>query len=165
MEYLIKQYTREQSKSEIFTFEDYMLSRKIQTWHNWGQPCKERISLRRALLARLELNRKANMYAGALGLHRLPDIEEWDPLQTEELYDMDIERLRWSARIIIESGLFEKKGNVRHSYIPYYHKPSRYLAAEMLLAVYDEVDVENAAGELGRMQRDGQFSWYRRVFH
>ena len=99
---------------------------------------KEQVFLRKVLVSRLVLNKFANQYAEALGLHKLPPIEEWDVSKYKRTEAYTIDTFNRFTRILTDSRIthiFNKKMG------PFYRRPAQYLTASMGLAGYDGSDV------------------------
>ena len=77
MGYLIFRYLSSQNGSTGYV-ESKMLMDRIRTYDRNGLSPKDQVFLRKVLISRFVLNKFANKYAEALGLHQLPPIEEWD---------------------------------------------------------------------------------------
>ncbi|KAJ5664723.1 hypothetical protein N7462_011536 [Penicillium macrosclerotiorum] len=148
--YLVKCYLEEQSKSEIQLCEDQFTSQSIQPSLAWKMSPAEELKLRSLLLAHFKLHRKATSYANALGLHGLPDIEDWIPLETAALYDSDA-HCEYTG-MILESGVLDIPEDPLYEGIHHYYKPASYLAAAMLLTGYDANGVTEAIGRLRIME-------------
>lgn len=99
------------------------------------------IILRKLLVHRISLNRIANQYALALGLYKLPEIEDWDVWDGihSKFYSNQTFN-RW-VREILDSRIFHIFENQPG---PFYRRPVQYLAAGMGAAGYSDNDVANA---------------------
>lgn len=77
MNYLISRYMRTQKGSTGYV-ESKMLMDRIRIYYRNALDSKGQVFSRKVLISRLFLNKFANKYAEALGLHELPPFEEWD---------------------------------------------------------------------------------------
>ncbi|KAI4170253.1 MAG: hypothetical protein LQ343_005136 [Gyalolechia ehrenbergii] len=95
--------------------------------------------LRRHLLYRLWMLQRANQYAEALNLNKLPPIEQWDgrvtdDRQMEKRYDTN-----WT--IIQEANIFTRP-DAGTGWGQFYSKPMRYLAYSFALSGYEGEEVK-----------------------
>lgn len=77
MGYLISRYMHSQKGSTGYV-ESKMLMDRIRVYYRNALDPKGQVFLRKVLISCLVLNRFANKYTEALGLHELSPIEEWD---------------------------------------------------------------------------------------
>lgn len=153
LRYLIRQYL--EAKTETAGREEAQTTSLIRQFYEGKMPLDLQLKLRALLIARLELHRKVNMYSRVLGLYRLPDIEQWRVGDTSKEYDD--EKFNKFHELIARSGLLAVPSTPDGTYFAYYHKPSWYLAAGMLLAGYNELDVQDAIDRLWNMRRNNRF--------
>ncbi|KAL3477433.1 hypothetical protein BJX99DRAFT_226247 [Aspergillus californicus] len=156
MSYFYEQYRQSRPRWECP--EDKFIYRSFGHFIDGDLKPNAIILLRRVLISRLQLNETANLYARALGLYRLNGIECWGVADTSRQYDKT--PFNQFSHLIYESRLFhvELVRNIPEGHvciIPYYRKPSMYLAACMLLAGYSKSDAEAAVRRLQKMRKNG----------
>lgn len=106
------------------------------------------MELRNVLVSQLVLNKLANQFAKALGLHKLPPIEEWDASEGKHAQTFTIDTFNRFTRILMDSRIFhifDKQTS------PFYRGPALYLVASMGSAGYNESDVMVAINTLRRL--------------
>ena len=145
MKYLMQQYSR--TNPGYQTIEHQAVIRTIREYYDGLLDDNGKLRLRRLLISRLQMNKKANHYAKLLGLYRLPIIEIWTMAQTAKEYEYSTFRNYFNK--VARSRIFneEKIG-------PYYRKPAQYLAAAMAIAAYSEGDVEAAIKKIWQARND-----------
>ena len=114
---------------------------------------EQKVTLRRQLLAYLQMNTMASQYAKTLGLCKLSNIESWTIASTAMKYDM--QTLGKFSDTIAHSRILHIELPNKLS-VQYYRKPSQFLAASMRLAGYNMWDVEEAIAKLRRLRKSGK---------
>ncbi|KAE8151352.1 hypothetical protein BDV25DRAFT_171567 [Aspergillus avenaceus] len=142
--YLINIYLR--SNPGFHTVEHRALMATIRLFYENSLNHDRKLVLRRELIHRLRVNKNANQYSKLLGLYRLPAIEQWTQALTAGNYDY--RTFSKYAEKIARSGLFHAAKSRDGRHVPYYRKPSLYLAAAMVSAKYNEWEVEIAIKKL-----------------
>lgn len=71
-----------------------------------GLDPKDQAFLRKGLISRLVLDKFANKYAEALGLHQLPPIEEWDVNEGKHAKGYTRDIFNRFTRILTDSRIF-----------------------------------------------------------
>lgn len=100
------------------------------------------------MVSQLVLNKLASQYAKALGLHKLPPIEEWDASEGKHAQTCTIDMFNRFTRILMDSRIFHIFDKQTSSF---YRRPALYLAASMGSAGYNESDVMVAINTLRRL--------------
>ncbi|KAL1998680.1 hypothetical protein VTN02DRAFT_5758 [Thermoascus thermophilus] len=166
--HLINRYLRSQPRGPPRETKDHRwLMAQVRRFHDGQATAAEERRLQRALVARLAMDRRANLYAGALGLYRLPPIEAWDAssprgrspggrgYHTASGSYYSYRTFRAFVRMLVESGLFQPVGEYYGPH--YYRRPAQYLAAAMAAAGYDREDVRRGIERLETMRRERRF--------
>ncbi|KKK19894.1 hypothetical protein AOCH_000198 [Aspergillus ochraceoroseus] len=151
MRYLINQYLKAKPRLEA--------PEHRALWARWRMYIKgqlsheQKVTLRRELLACVQMNTMVNQYTKILGLYKLANIESWTLASTAREYDRDT--FGDISDTIARSRLLHIKPPNKRS-VHYHRKPSQYLAASMLLAGYNKWDVEEAIAKLWRLRKSGK---------
>lgn len=85
MKYLVRQYL--QSKPGAQLIEHRALMQSVRQFYEDALNDDEKLQLRRLLISRLQMNKRANQYAKILGLYRVSAIEKWSLEQTSGKYE------------------------------------------------------------------------------
>ncbi|KAL2001654.1 hypothetical protein VTN02DRAFT_1488 [Thermoascus thermophilus] len=141
--------------------EHRLMMHLIRPLYNNSRPINDayKRGLRRVLLTRLELNHRANSYARALNLYKLPPIERWDAARGYRTESYDYATFRRLFTLVSDAHIFhlDPAENMRVRYGPYYRKPAQYLAAAMAAAGYDANDAAAAVDRIRQMRRGMRF--------
>ncbi|KAE8313932.1 hypothetical protein BDV41DRAFT_576355 [Aspergillus transmontanensis] len=151
MRYLINQYLK--AKPRLEAPEHKALWRRWRMYNKGQLNHEQKVTLRRELLACLQMNTMANQYAKILGLYKLSRIEYWTVASTAQYYDRDTFG-EYSVTIAHSRILHIELPN--KLMVKYHRKPSQYLAASMLLAGYNKWDVQEAIAKLWRLRKSGK---------
>ena len=154
MGYLMYRYMRSQKGSTGY-LESKMLMDRIRMYYRNGLDPKGQVFLRKVLISRLVLNKFANRYAEALGLHKLPPIEEWDVSDGKHAKEYTRDTFDRFTRILTDSRIFHTFGRRMG---PFYRRPAQYLASSMGLAGYNESDVIAAIKTLRHLASEKAFT-------
>jgi hypothetical protein len=138
--YLYAAYLR--SHPETHTQDHKDLMHRIRSYRDGHLDRKGKLRLRNELAGKLRMNQLVNQYAKILGLHHLSGTENWSIPQISAYYQPSTFNHFWS--LIAKSHLFHFSIDAEKTHIFYYKRPAQYLAASMLLAEYEESDVEHA---------------------
>lgn len=155
MKYLVRQYL--QSKPGAQLIEHRALMQSVRQFYEDALNDDEKLQLRRLLISRLQMNKRANQYAKILGLYRVSAIEKWSLEQTSGKYEPTTFRKKRKIFFfffffgrVAESRLFHLDPDSDGKRSPYYRKPAQFMGAAMALAGYSEGDVEAAIKSSGR---------------
>lgn len=158
--HLVNLYLHSQPPGSREVREHKWLMSFVRLFHSGQTKEKENRLLFHILIARLEMNRRANLYARALGIYKLPPIEEWNQLRGYRTEIYSYRTFRRFFQLVIDSHLFHPDipaGTKARKYGPYYRKPAQYLAAAMATAGYDKKEVKEVIEKLRRMRMEKKF--------
>ncbi|PLB41467.1 uncharacterized protein BDW47DRAFT_99117 [Aspergillus candidus] len=147
LKYLMRQYSSSNPGHQ--TIEHQVVFRTIREYYEGLLDVRGKLRLRRVLINRLQMNKRANQYAKILGLYWIPNIEDWFQAQTSRAYEYST--FQDYSRKVAQSGIFHD-GKIG----PYYRKPSQYLAAAMAIAAYSEDDVDAAIKRIWQARHSKQ---------
>ncbi|KAL2009441.1 hypothetical protein VTN00DRAFT_5248 [Thermoascus crustaceus] len=158
--HLVNLYLHSQPSGSREVREHKWLMSFVRLFHGGQTKEKEERLLCRILISRLEMNRRANLYTRALGIYKLPPIEEWNQLRGYRTEVYSYRTFRRFFQLVIDSCLFHldvPAGTKARKYGPYYRKPAQYLAAAMATAGYDKKEVRTAIEKLKKMRTEKRF--------
>lgn len=155
--YLVRLYLNSQPGNMEVSKHKLMMG-LIRSFYNGRSNEEDKLGLHRVLITRLELNQRANQYARALNLYKLPKIERWNAVNGYQTESYDHATFRCFLKLVSDSHIFHlNPENIRIRYSPYYRKPAQYLAAGMAAAGYNENDVTAAIDKIRQMRKEKKF--------
>ena len=118
---------------------------------------KGQLHLRRLLIERLCMNERANEYAKALHLHKLPPLEAWVPSVNANKAHYDYATFQRNMGLVEQSRLFHPADPPKGPYSPYYRKPAQYLVGQLSASGLSDQEARQALERLLEWRKDGGF--------
>jgi hypothetical protein len=103
------------------------------------------------------MNERANEYAKALHLHKLPPLEAWVPSVNANKAHYDYATFQRNMGLVEQSRLFHPADPPKGPYSPYYRKPAQYLAGQLSASGLSDQEARQALERLLEWRKDGGF--------